>query len=124
LSRLVRIGVLAMEAAMVTLCAIRNDAAMVALEAVAKEAVMITVRELREGIVARGTEAQMYIGDATAEESCTATAAVVAVGRTSAWLLVDGDDTKVEDDDKDEEAEAETERDTKLCASNKCLGGL
>jgi hypothetical protein len=110
------------EVAMVTLCAIHNDAPMVALEAVAKEAAMIAVRELCEGVVVRRTEAQMYIDDAAAEDSCAATAAVVAVERTSAWLLVDGDDTEVEDDDKDEEAEAE--RDTRLCASNKCLGGL
>jgi hypothetical protein len=107
----------AMEAAMAALRVMRNDEAMVSLEAVAKEADKVAVRELRDGVVAREAEAevQMYIKDVVAEESRVATAAVVSSG-TSAWLLVNGNETEVEDNDKDKEAEAE--RDAELWAAD------
>jgi hypothetical protein len=127
----------AMEAAMAALCAMRNDPTMVSLEAVAMEAAKVAVRELHDGIITRelhdgivarelrngivarqvSVEAQMYGDDAADEESRIAATAVVAVG-TTAWLLVDGDETEVEDDDDDEEAEAavEAQRDAKLRA--------
>jgi hypothetical protein len=59
----------------------------------------------------------MYGDDAADEESHVAAMAVVAAG-TTAWLLVDGDETEVEDDDNDEEAEAvaEAHRDAQLHA--------
>jgi hypothetical protein len=59
----------AMEAAMVALCAIWYDMAMVSLEAVAKEATKVTVGELHEGIVVHDAEAQIYIDDVAAEEA-------------------------------------------------------
>jgi hypothetical protein len=112
-----------MEATMAALRAIRNDAGMVSLEAVAKEAPKVAVCELRKCIVAHETEAeaeaQMYFDDAAAEESRDVTTVVVAAGRTSAWLLVDGDETEVKDDDKDEEAEAE--RDVELHAADAAI---
>jgi hypothetical protein len=43
---------------------------------------------------------------------------VVAVG-TTAWLLVDGDETEMEDDDDDEEVEAQ--RDAQLRAAEVCV---
>jgi hypothetical protein len=53
-----------------------------------------------------------YVGDV----SRVAATAVVATGKT-AWLLLDGDETEVEDDDKDEtEAAVEAERDAELRA--------
>jgi hypothetical protein len=98
---------------MATLRAIRNDGAMVSLEEVAKEAAKVAVRELHEGVVARKTkiepEAQMYIDDTATEESHAVTATMVAAGRTSTWLLVDGNETEVEEDDEDEEAERDAE---------------
>jgi hypothetical protein len=100
------VEVLAMEAAMAALRAMRNDAAMVSLEAVANEA-KATMRTLHDGVITHEAEAeaQMYIDDATVEEPCVATAAVAA-GRSSAWLLVDSNETEVKDDDEDEETEA------------------
>jgi hypothetical protein len=99
----------AMEAARAALCAMRNDPTMVSLEAVAMEAAKVIVRELRDSVVARqaSVEAQMYGDDAEDEESRIAATAMVAAG-TTAWLLVDGNETEVEDDD-DEEVEATTE---------------
>jgi hypothetical protein len=71
----------------------------------AKEVTKVAVRKLREGVVAREAEAQMYIDDTADEEARIVTAAVVTAERSSPWLLVDGDETEVEDDDEDEEAE-------------------
>jgi hypothetical protein len=101
----------AMEVMMVALRVIHNDTARVSLEAVAKEASKVTMHELREGIVARETEAeaQMYIDNTAAEESRVATATVVVAGRTSAWLLIDGDEMEVEKDNEDEAALAAME---------------
>jgi hypothetical protein len=64
----------------------------------------------------------MYIHDTVAKESRIATTTVVASG-TSAWLLVDGDETEVEDDDEDEEVEAATEeeRDAELRATDAAI---
>jgi hypothetical protein len=50
----------------------------------------------------------MYDDDAEDKELRIAATAMVATG-TTAWLLVDGDETEVEDDDDDEEAEATVE---------------
>jgi hypothetical protein len=99
---------------------------MVSLEAVSMEVAKVAVHELSDGVVMRQAEAeaQMYIDDAADEQSRVAATAVVAVG-TTAWLLVDGDETEVEDDDDEEEAEAaaEAERDAQLragrCASRR-----
>jgi hypothetical protein len=114
---------LAMEAAMAALHAMRNEAAMVSLEAVANEA-NATVCELPDGVIMyeAEAEAQMYIDDAAAEESRVATA-TVAVGRSSAWLLVDGDEMEVEDYDEDKEAEAavEAEHDSELRATDAAI---
>jgi hypothetical protein len=54
-----------MEAAIAALCAMRNNEAMVSREVVAKEVAKVTVRELRNGVVAREAEAeaQMYADD-------------------------------------------------------------
>jgi hypothetical protein len=129
----------AMEATMAALCAMRNDPIMVSLEAVAMEASKVAMRELHDGIIARelcdgiivhelrdgivarqvSVEAQMYGDDAADEESRVATTAVVAVG-TTAWLLIDGDETEVEDDDDNDvevEAATEAQRDTELRAA-------
>jgi hypothetical protein len=106
----------AMEAAIAALRAMRNDPAMVSLEAVAMEATKVAVRSLR---VARqaSVEAQMYGDDATDEESRVAATAVVAAG-TTAWRLLDGDETEVEDDDDEKaEAAAEAQRDVELRAA-------
>jgi hypothetical protein len=85
-----------------------NDAAMVSLEAMAMEAAKVAMCELRDIVVARQAEAKvlMYVDDAADEEPRVAATAVVATG-TTAWLLVDDDETEVEADDKDEEAKAE-----------------
>jgi hypothetical protein len=84
---------------------------MVLLEAVAMEAAKVAMCELRDGVVAHQAEAKvlMYVDDAADEEPRVAATAVVATGMT-VWLLVDDNETEVEADDKDEEAEAE--RDT------------
>jgi hypothetical protein len=107
-----------MEAAMAALCAMRNDPAMVSLEVVAMEAAKVTVREMRDGVVARqaSVEAQMYDDDVVDEESRVTAMAVVAAGMT-AWLLIDGNEMEVEDDDDEEEVEAaaEAHRDAQLC---------
>jgi hypothetical protein len=68
----------------------RNDPAMVSLEAMAMEAAKVTVRELRDGVVARqaSVEAQMYGDDAADEEWHVTATAVVAVGTTACLLLV------------------------------------
>jgi hypothetical protein len=110
----------AMEAAMAALRTIRYDTAMVSLEAVAKEAAKVTVRELREGVIAKEAEAeaQMYIDDAATEEARVTTGALVGAGRSSTWLLVDGDEMEVEDNDEDEEAEAKAERDAEMHAAD------
>jgi hypothetical protein len=47
----------------------------------------------------------MYDGDTADEESRVAVMVVVAA-RTTAWLLIDGDETEVEDDCDNEEADA------------------
>jgi hypothetical protein len=80
-------------AAMVALREILHEAAMALLEAVAKEAAKVAMRKLRQGVVARDAEAQMYMDDAAAEEDRVADAAEV----TTTWELIDGDETKVED---------------------------
>jgi hypothetical protein len=63
-----------------------------------------------DSIVTRqaSVEAQMYDDDAEDKESRIAATAMVAA-ETTAWLLVDGDETEVEDDDKEEEAKATVE---------------
>jgi hypothetical protein len=68
------------------------------------------MRELHDNVVARqaSVKAQMYGDDAANEESRIAVTAAVAAG-TTAWLLVDGDETEVEDDDDEEEAETMSE---------------
>jgi hypothetical protein len=75
----------AMEAAMASLCAMRNNPAMVSLESVNMEAAKVTVRELLDGIAARqaSVEAQMYSDDAEDEESRVAATAMVATGTTA-----------------------------------------
>jgi hypothetical protein len=114
----------AMAAAMAAMCAMRNDPVMVSLEAVAMEAAKVAMHELRDGVIARQAlvEAQMYGDDAADEESCVVVTAMVATGMTT-WLLVNGDETKVEDDDKEEEAEAaaEAQRDAQLRATEVCI---
>jgi hypothetical protein len=61
----------------------------------------------------------MYGKDAEDEELRIAATAMVAVG-TATWLIVNSDETKVEDDDNDEEAEAtvEAQRDADLRATD------
>jgi hypothetical protein len=81
--------VVAKEAAMATLCEIRDEAAMASMEAVAKESTKVAVRELRQGVVAREASAKMYMDDAMAEEDGVADAAEVA----STWELVNGNET-------------------------------
>jgi hypothetical protein len=109
-----------MEAAMAALHAMRNDLAMVSLEAMAIEAAKVAMHELHDGVVVchASVEAQMYSDDIADEELCVVVMAAVAAG-TTAWLLVDGDETEVEDDDNDEEAEAvvEVQRDAHLRAA-------
>jgi hypothetical protein len=56
----------AKEAAMVALHEILHEAAMASLEAVAKEAAKVAMRKLRQGVMARDAEAQMYMDDAAA----------------------------------------------------------
>jgi hypothetical protein len=93
---------------------------MISLEAVAMEAAKVAVRELLNGVVARQAlvEAQMYGDDATDEELCITATIVLAAG-TMAWMLVDGEETVVEDEDDDEEAEAaaDAQRDGHLRAA-------
>jgi hypothetical protein len=60
----------------------------------------------------------MYGDDAEDKEPRVAATAMVAAG-TTAWLLVDSDETKVEDDD--EEAAAEALRDAELHAAEVCV---
>jgi hypothetical protein len=110
------VEMMVMEATMVALRAMRNDPVMVSLEAVAIEAAKVVVRELRESVVARqaSVKVHMYGNDTEDEESRITTTAMVATG-TTAWRLVDGDKTKVEDDD-DEEVVAEAQCDAELRA--------
>jgi hypothetical protein len=60
----------------------------------------------------------MYVDHTADEESRIPAMAVVAAG-TTAWLLINGDETEVEDDDEDKEAEAaaEVEHDLQLRAA-------
>jgi hypothetical protein len=116
----------ATKAVVTALRAMCNDLAMVSLEAVAMEAAKVAVCELCDGVIARqaSAEAQIYDNNAADEESHIAATAMVAA-RTTAWLLVDGDETEVEDDDDEEtedyddneETEAEAQRDVELCAA-------
>jgi hypothetical protein len=91
---------------------------MVSLEAVAMEAAKVTVRELHDSVIARQAsfEAQMYGDDGEDKESCVAATAMVAVG-TTAWLLIYGNETEVEDDDKKAKAAAEAQHDAELRAT-------
>jgi hypothetical protein len=58
----------------------------------------------------------MYDDDAADEELRVAVTAVVDTG-TIAWLLLDANETEVEDDDKEAEATAEAHRDVELRAA-------
>jgi hypothetical protein len=90
---------------------------MASLEAVAKKAAHVAVHELRQGVITREAEAQMYMDGAAIEEERMVTATEVA----AAWVLVDGDKTEVEDDDDDEEAEAKAECDAELRATEAAI---
>jgi hypothetical protein len=71
------------------------------------------MRELRQGVIAREAEAEAQMYDAAAEEERVTTSTVVAVGRSSAWLLVDGDEMEAEDDKtkaEDDKTEAEDDK--------------
>jgi hypothetical protein len=97
-----------MEAAMAALRAMRNDEAMVSLDAVAMDATKVAVRELLDGVLMRQAliETQMY-GDDAADEALRVTVTAVVATGTKAWLLLDGDETEVEDDNVEAAVEAE-----------------
>jgi hypothetical protein len=98
-----------MEAAMAALCTMRNDAAMVLLEAVAKEPPRLPCASCATASSCARQRPRRRC-TSTMPRPRSRTSRLPPWWRpTSAWLLVAGNETEVEDDDEDEEAEAAEE---------------